>query len=192
MRVILGVAVALLATACGGRPGLGSAERPDPGLAEVTPTCEQRLWCNAPTCECPEGSRCFAPCDDCRADCVPDETAAASEPSAAARCEVCELQRRECVEHGGPSCAPDHARCQELCDSLAAHHDARPGGPCPCAPGLCCRGDRCERNSLVYFSPYEPTSDPVLPEDEGTRVLGVVSLCAIEGEDGTGTTPPRE
>ena len=73
-----------------------------------------------------------------------------------------------------------NARCRALCEALAQRRGTEPGGPCPCAPGLCCQNDRCVRNELIYFSPYEPTSDPVAPEDRDTVLRGVFLRCALE------------
>jgi hypothetical protein len=174
------VVVALFSSACGGRPQGNGAVHPEPTSRAAAQACERRLLCNAPTCECSQGYHCAAAGDDCRAECVRNEPTAGDDASGTAECGVCELQLRECEENRNASCAENDARCRELCGMLAVRRDVEPGGPCPCAPGLCCRNERCTRNELVYFSPYAPTSDPVAPEDEGTVLRGVFLLCAIE------------
>jgi hypothetical protein len=116
------------------------------------------------------------PCDGCPADCERDEPAAGD----ARPCDVCDLQLADCRAHDGTTCVADEARCRELCLDLERRRDARPGGPCPCAPGLCCEQDRCVPNVLVYFSPYERLDGPVPPEDAVTVLRGVFLRCTLE------------
>lgn len=119
------------------------------------------------------------------ADCTRDDSAAGH----AWPCDVCDLQLADCRAHDGTTCVADEARCRELCQALQRHHGARPGGPCPCAPGLCCQQDRCVANGLVYFSPYELLDAPVLPEDADVVLRGVFLLCALEEPAAEPTAP---
>ena len=57
---------------------------------------------------------------------------------------------------------------------------------------MCCQNERCVRNELIYFSPYEPLLGEVAPEDRATVLRGIVMRCALEEEPPVAGIPAIE